>query len=102
MSNIKELLMPGERVIMKQRIDVPTGDLYLTNTRLIFLRLGKLFGKDIQIPLQNIKKGWKSFVSLKVQTNQEYDFIVNVRQAGNWVAAIQNVRHMFQQSPTSR
>jgi len=102
MVNIEELLMPGERVIKKQRIDVPTGNLYLTNNRLLFLRLGKLWGRDIQIPLQNIKKVWKSFVSLKVQADKEYDFMVNVQHADGWINAIREAHSMLQQVPTSQ
>ena len=100
MGTITDLLHPGESVIMQQRIDVPTGDLYLTNMRLIFRRLGKLGGKDIQIPLQNIKRVWKSFVLLKVQANQEYEFMVNIGPAGKWVTAIQHAHQRLTQPST--
>lgn len=107
MPKIEELLTPGERVIKKQsRITVgnmagmPSGNLYLTNRRILFLHSkgwsllspapgAALMGKNIIIPLRNIKSVKKSFGSVKVQADKEYQFTVSVWKAGDWVEAIQ-------------
>ena len=104
MVNIKELLTSGENVIKKQgRVMYdysggPTGELYLTNMRLIFLHKkrwallspGSLLGKDIIIPLQSIRVVSKgSFGSVKVQSDKEHRFFVSIWNTGRWVDTIQ-------------
>jgi len=104
MVNIEELLTSGENVIKKQSRVMydysggPTGDLYLTNMRLIFLPKkrwallspGALLGKDILIPLQSIRMVSKaSFGSVKVQSDKEHRFFVSLWNTGSWVDTIQ-------------
>lgn len=107
MAKIEELLTPGEKVIKKQgRITVgnmagmPSGDLYLTNRRILFLHSkgwsllspapgAALMSKNVIIPLQDIKSVKKGFGSLKVQAEKEYEFMVSVWKAGGWVDAVQ-------------
>lgn len=103
-ANIEELLTPGESVIKKQSGvmfgGMPTGDLYLTNRRLIWLHKkrwglllpGALVGKDVQIPLQNISMVSKGRLgTLKIQADKEYSFSVSVWNTGGWVDAVQQV-----------
>lgn len=104
MVNIEELLGSGENVVKKQKRVMydysggPTGDLYLTNMRLIFLpkkrwailSLGSLLGKDIIISLQSISMvGKGSFGSVKVQSDKEHRFFVSLWNTGSWVDTIQ-------------
>lgn len=107
MVKIEELLVPGETVIKKQggitlgRGIGPTGDLLLTNTRLLFIpsRLWALVlpdpktlvgkGDVTQIPLQKIKAASKSFGALKVQADKDYSFMVSVWHTGGWVDAVE-------------
>lgn len=107
MVKVEELLMSDEKIVKQQgKIQagnmpgIPVGDLYLTNKRLIFLHSkgwslltptpgGALFGKDITIPLQDIKEVKKSFGgTLKVQADKEYQFLVTVWNAQGWVDAV--------------
>lgn len=114
MVKIEELLTPGERVIKKKRgVMVEkggrgTGDLYLTNTRLLFINkkrwallapiyVGALTAKDIQIPLQNITTVKKSWGRLKVQADKEYSF--SGLRAGGWVDAVQQAMRMPMHPP---
>lgn len=107
MVKIEELLTPGESVIKKQggitlgRGIGPTGDLVLTNMRLLFIpsRLWALvipdpktlFGRGdaIEIALNDIKVTKKSWGALKVQAEKEYEFMVSVWNTGGWVDALQ-------------
>lgn len=107
MVKIEELLTLGESVIKKQgRITVgnmagmPSGDLCLTNRRILFLHSkgwsllssapgAALMDKNIIIPLQDIKSVKKGFGSLKVQADKEYEFMVSAWKAGGWVDAVQ-------------
>lgn len=113
MTKIEELLKPGENVIKKQGgvtvgkgvAGMPSGDLILTNMRLIFLHrkrwallspipAASLMGKDIQIPLRNIKTVDKSLGNLKIKAStpttplKEYQFATSVWHASGWVDAI--------------
>ena len=104
MVNIKELLTSGENIIKKQGgvmydyAGGPTGDLYLTNMRLIFLpkkcwallSAGSLLGKDIIIPLQSIRLVSKGILgTVKVQSDKEHRFLVKIWNTGRWVDTIQ-------------
>ena len=117
MVKIEELLIPGEAVIKKQggitlgRGIGPTGDLFLTNSRLLFVpsRLWALVLPDpktlvgrrdvTQIPLQKIKAARKSFGALKVQADQEYTFMVSVWKTGGWVDAVEQAMHAAMEPP---
>lgn len=118
MVKIEELLVPGETVIKKQggvtlgRGMGPSGDLFLTNTRLLFVpsRLWSLVLPDpktlvgrrdvTQIPLQKIKAAKKSFGALKVQADKEHTFMVSVWKTGGWVDAVEQAMHTAMQPPT--
>jgi hypothetical protein len=108
------MLMPGEQVIKNQggiSVDFaggPTGDLYLTNMRLIFLHRkrwalispGSLMGNDIQIPLQSIRTTNKgSFGTVEVQVEKKYIFFVTMFQNGSWFDAIQQAMRLSHQQP---
>ena len=117
MVKIEELLVPGETLIKKQggitlgRGIGPTGDLFLTNTRLLFVpsRLWALVLPDpktlvgrrdvTQIPLQKIKAAKKSFGALKVQADQEYTFMVSVWKTGGWVDAVEQAMRTAMEPP---
>lgn len=117
MVKIEELLIPGETVTKKQggvtlgRGIGSTGDLVLTNNRLLFVpsRLWALVLPDpktlvgrrdvTQIPLQNIKSVKKSFGALKVQADQEYTFTVSVWRTGGWVDAVEQAMHAAIEPP---
>lgn len=117
MVKIEELLVPGEVVIKKQggvslgRGISPTGDLFLTNARLLFVpsRLWALVLPDpktlvgrrdvTQIPLQKIKSAGKSFGALKVQADQEYTFMVSVWKTGGWVDAVEHTMRTAMEPP---
>jgi len=45
-------------------------------------------GKNFSIPLQDIRSVTKSFGSVKVRADKEYQFMVSVWKAGGWVEAI--------------
>lgn len=111
--------MPGENVIKKQSgVQAggpgPTGDLHLTNRRLIFLNkrrfslvsinpLGALMGKDIMLPLENINVIGTTFSGIKVQADKEYQFTVGrFGKREEWVNAIQQEKHRAQYSPTQQ
>ena len=118
MVKIEELLVPGETVIKKQggvtlgRGMGSTGDLFLTNTRLLFVpsKLWAVVLPDpktlvgrrdvIQIPLQKIKVAKKSFGALKVQADKEYTFMVSVWKTGGWVDAVEQAMRTAIQPPT--
>ncbi|MCK5403101.1 hypothetical protein KAI60_03210 [Candidatus Bathyarchaeota archaeon] len=104
MVKIEELLTSGENIIKKQSRVMyeyaggPTGDLYLTNMRLIFLPKkrwallspGALLGKDIIISLQGIRLVSKgSFGSVKVQSDKDHLFFVSLWNTSSWVDTIQ-------------
>lgn len=107
MVKIEELLKPGESVIKRQggvtlgRGIGPTGDLVLTNMRLLFIpsRLWAsvipdpktLFGRKdaIEIALHDIKLTKKSLGALKVQAEKKYEFMVSVWNTGGWIDALQ-------------
>ena len=117
MPKIEEFLKTDERVIKEQaRITagnmagMPSGNLYLTNRRLIFIHSkgwsilspapgAALMGKNIMIPLQDIKSVRKGFGSVKVRADKEYQFMVSVWKAGGWVEAIQQAMKSSQQMP---
>ena len=109
--DIEEVLMPGENVIKKQSGVMgngPTGDLHLTNKRLIFLNkkrwailsinpIGGLTGKDIILPLENISAITTTFNGIKVQADKNYDFTVGrFGKREEWVNAIQQEKHKAQ------
>ena len=114
MGKIEELLIPGERVIKKKggvtasHQGSGTGDLHLTNQRLIFTPkkryalLGQIFSasliaKDLLIPLQNITSLEIGFLrDLIVQANKKYSF--SGLNARNWVEAIKQASSTPQQS----
>ena len=109
MVEIEELMAPGEQVLKKQAgvtlmtgdVGMPTGDLFLTNTRLMLIpsSLWALVLPDpktllrtrgfIQISLQDVKSVEKSFAYLKVKANKEYNFAVSLWHVNNWVNAMQ-------------
>jgi hypothetical protein len=109
MIKIEELLTPGESVIKKQggvtlgRGIGPTGDLVLTNMRLLFIpsKLWALVipdpktlfggGDAIEIALQDIKVTKKSWGALKVQAEKKYEFMVSVWSTDGWIDALQQV-----------
>jgi hypothetical protein len=119
MGKIEDLLMPEERIIKKQAgtqisnmAGQPAGDLYLTNKRLIFLHskgwsllsltpaTGVLLGKDIVIPLQDIKSVEKNMLGyLKVRADKEYQFAVSFSFAQGWVDATLQALTLYRQSP---
>ena len=119
MGKIEDLLMPDEKVIKKQvgtqisnMAGQPAGDLYLTNKRLIFLHskgwsllsltpaTGVLLGKDIVIPLEDIKSVEKSMLGyLKVRAEKEYQFAVSFSFAQGWVDATLQALALYRQSP---
>lgn len=95
MGKTEGMLDPDERIVKSQTqvqlssgVGMPYGTLYLTNKRLIFevsrgwsllsvVPAGALAGKDVTIPLEEIKsvkKGWPSV--LKVQAQKNHDFMV--------------------------
>ena len=106
MGKIEELLTADERVTMHQghvqlavgEIGMPAGDLYLTNKRLIFI-ISKgwslltdgvgIGAKDLIFPVQEIKSASKSFGYMKIKTDKEYQFVVGIWKAGDWVNAVQ-------------
>lgn len=118
MVKIEEILIPGETVTKKQggvtlgRGIGSTGDLFLTNTRLLFVpsRLWAMVLPDpktlvgrrdvIQIPLQKIKAVKKSFGALKVQTDKEYTFMVSVWKTGGWVDAVEQAMRAAIEPPS--
>lgn len=119
MTKIEELLTPGEKVIKTQRriqmgagaVGMPAGDLYLTNSRLIFLHSkgwslvtpvpgAALLGKNIITPLRDIKSVKKGLGSVKVQADKKYEFMVSAWKAGGWVDAIQQAISALKQPPT--
>ena len=115
MVKIEELLETEEKVIKKQggvmagRGIAPTGDLFLTNLRLIFLHkkrwalvpfTGTLTGEDIQIPLQNIKSIKKSWGALKVLADKEYTFLVSALKTGGWIESIKQTMRTKVKPPT--
>jgi uncharacterized paraquat-inducible protein A len=112
MVKIEELMTPGEVVIKKQEgvtmmtgeMGMPTGDLFLTNTRLMHIpgSLWALVLPDpktllrtrgfIQILLQDIKTVDKSIGYLKVKADKEYNFAVSLWQVNDWVDQIQKAK----------
>jgi uncharacterized paraquat-inducible protein A len=112
MVKIDELMAPGEVVIKKQggvtvmtgEVGMPTGDLFLTNTRLMLIpgSLWALVLPDpetllrtrgfIQILLQDIKTVDKSVGNLKVKADKEYNFAVSLWQVNDWVDKLQKAR----------
>lgn len=118
MVNIEELLSPDETILKKQSGVVfglgmgPTGDLFLTNKRLLFLHKKRyalisppaLTGNDLIIELQNVRSVRKgSFGSIKIQADKEYTFAVTIFQNGDWVDAVNtamNTLPRFQQQPS--
>ncbi len=119
MTNIEEVLMSGETVIKKQSGVMaggpgPTGDLHLTNMRLIFLNkkrfslvsinpLGSLLGKDILLPLENITTISTTFSGIKVQADKTYEFTVGrFGKREEWANAIQQEKHKAQYPPTQQ
>jgi len=114
MVKIEELLKIDEKVIKQQggvmtgRGMAPTGDLFLTNLRLIFLHkkrwalipfTGTLTGEDLQIPLQNIKSVKKSWGALKVLADKEYTFVVSALKTSGWIESIKQTMHTKVQPP---
>lgn len=117
MVKTEDLLIPGESVIKKQsgvtlgRGMGTTGDLVLTNSRLLFVP-SKLWAlvlpdpktlvgrRDVtQIPLQDITAAKKSFGALKVQADKEYTFMVSVWKTGGWVETVEQAMRTAIQPP---
>jgi len=112
MVKIEELMATGEQVIKKQAgvtlmtgdIGMPTGDLFLTNTRLMLIpsSLWALVLPDpetllrtrgfIQISLQDVKTVEKSLGYLKVKADKEYNFAVSMWHVNDWVNTLQKAR----------
>jgi hypothetical protein len=112
MVKIEDLLMPGEKIVkVQEKVQIgnmagtPVGDLYLTDKRLIFVHskswsvlsptapylspAGVLLGKDIMIPLQDVKSVSKTVLGyVKVKADKEYQFAVSVLRSQGWVDAI--------------
>lgn len=113
MGKIEDLLAADEHVTKKQgsvqlvvgEHGMPTGDLYLTDRRLIFL-VGKgrsvltpgagIGAKDLILSLQDIKsvdKGALGYV--KIRVDKEYQFAVSVWHSGGWVDAIKQAIALY-------
>ncbi len=114
MVNIDELLTQGETILKNQGGVVfglgmgPTGDLFLTNKRLLFLHKKRyalisppaLTGNDFTIDLQNVRSVSKgSLGSIKIQTDKEYTFAVTIFQNTGWVDAITSAMSSLQRFP---
>ena len=114
MTKIEELLAPDEQIIKKQSgvtlskgsRGIPSGSLYLTNTRLIFLFSkgwsilsptpgAGWMGKDIVLSLQDIKSVNKGHASLKVDADKAYEFTVSMWHAGSWADAVQQAIALY-------
>jgi hypothetical protein len=118
MGKIDKILMPDEKIIKSQsRIQVgkgmwgmPYGDLFLTNTRLVFIHSkgwsllsplagSSLMGKNLQIPLQEIQSVEKGLGTVKIKTDKEYGFMVTVWKVGGWIEAIQQAINNLTPAP---
>ena len=104
MVGIDELLTPGEVIIKTQRrvmFDIYAGDvgtLFLTNKRLLFLRM--FGGNNIIIYLQNIRSVSKgSAGSLSIQADRDYSFGVTIFQRGAWIDAVNTAIYSLQRFP---
>jgi len=107
LGKIEDMLDPDERIVktktqvqLSSSVGMPYGTLSLTNKRLIFqvsrgwsllsvVPAGAIAGKDVVIPLEEIKsvkKGWPSV--LKVQAQKNHDFIIPSSEANAWVDAV--------------
>jgi len=101
------MLDPDERIVktktqvqLSTSTGMPYGTLSLTNKRLIFQvnrgwsllspgSAGAFFGKDLIIPLEEIKSVKKGLPSvLKVQAQKDHDFTIPQLQANAWVDAV--------------
>ena len=99
MATIEEVLNPGETVLKHQHIDSPLGNLYLTNQRVIFLRLVRIVGNDHFIPLASIRSLRKNLGFLEIQSDTTYSYLVTLFSAGGWVDAIQQASTQVTSSP---
>ena len=123
MAKIEDILHHDEKVIKKQNkiqytsmTGMPTGDLYLTNKRLLFLvsrgwsllsitPSGSLTGKNVEIPLEQInsvKKG--TLGSIKVEADKIHTFGVSIFKSSEWVDSILKTTSLqqptFEQTPS--
>ena len=119
MTDLQDVLMPGETVIKTQNgVTVngpgPTGDLHLTNRRLLFLNkrrwaaisinpLGSLLGKDLLLPLDNIRDVATTFSGFKVKADKDYEFGVGrFGKREEWVTAIQQEQQRLRYPSTQQ
>jgi hypothetical protein len=104
MVSIGELLIPGEVVLKKQSgvglgigVWSRTGDLFLTDKRILFLQT---FGENIIIDLQNVRLVHKgSTGSIVIQADKEHIFAVTIFQNGAWVDEINTAIYSLQRFP---
>ena len=119
MVKIEDVLLPDEKIVKTQEkiqlgsgAGMPVGDLYLTNKRLIFIHskswsllspspaAGILLGKNVAIPLQDVKSVKKNFLGyLKVRSDKEYQFMVSAWKSQGWVDAVQQACSQNLQMP---
>ena len=118
MGKIEDLLMPDEQITKKQTTvqlavgqgGMPSGDLYLTNKRLIFLvsrgwslvTPGAGIGAtDVLLSLQDVKSIDKSLGYIKIKADKEYQFAVSTWHTGGWVDAVREAIELYP-PPTSQ
>jgi hypothetical protein len=118
MGKIEDLLMPDEQITKKQATvqllvgqgGMPSGDLYLTNKRLIFLvsrgwslvTPGAGIGAtDVLLSLQDVKSIDKSLGYIKIKADKEYAFSVSIWHTGGWVNAVRQAIALYP-PPTSQ
>jgi hypothetical protein len=90
--NIDKILDPDEYVIKHQITDSPSGNLYLTNTRVIFLRFWRFLGNDNFIRLSDIQNVTKSMGYLKIKAEKEYSFMFTSLSINEWITAIKQAQ----------
>ena len=92
MVKIEKVLDPREYILKQKRINSPLGYLYLTNTRVLFLRLWRFLGNDNFIPLTDIQNVTKSMSYLKIRADKEYNFMLNPQSINDWITAIKQAQ----------
>jgi hypothetical protein len=92
LSRINKILGLEEQILKQQRIDAPLGNLYLTNTRILFIRLGKFLGSDTSITLSDIQNVTKSMSYLKIRADKEYNFMCNPWSISDWITEIKKAQ----------